>query len=79
MPIKDTEALDRFDRLEERIIRLLDINSSISDENKVIKEAIAASEREVAGLKERIAELDREKNVVKEKIDKLLERLDSLV
>lgn len=75
----DTEALGRFDRLEERIIRLLEANSSISAENKTMRELLAARDREVARLMEKIEKLGKEKEAVKEKVDTLLKRLDSLV
>lgn len=73
------EALDKFDRLEERILKLLEVNSRISLENKAMKEALAARDREAAGLMEKTKALDREKKAVKEKVDTLLKRLDSLV
>lgn len=79
MATNDTEALDNFNRLEERILRLLEANSSISADNKTMRDLLAARDREVARLMEKIEKLGKEKEAVKEKVDTLLERLDSLV
>jgi len=75
----ETDALDRFDSLEERIIKLLDVNVNISSDNKAMRDALAAREREVAGLIEKIKKLEIEREAVRVKVDTLLKKLDSLV
>lgn len=75
----EMEALGRFERLEERILRLLDVNAGMAAENEAMRVALADKAREIEELKERIERLDREKGAVKEKVDTLLARLDSLV
>jgi len=75
----ETEALGRFQRLEERILRLLEVNAGMAAENEAMRVALADKVREIEELKEQIERLDKEKGVVKEKVDTLLARLDSLV
>lgn len=79
MATNETEALGRFDRLEERILRLLEANSGIAAENKAMRDALADKAREIEELREKIDRLDKEKGAVREKVDTLLARLDSLV
>ncbi|OGQ54915.1 MAG: hypothetical protein A3J24_09025 [Deltaproteobacteria bacterium RIFCSPLOWO2_02_FULL_53_8] len=79
MSTNETDALDRFDSLEERIIKLLDVNVNISSDNKAMRDALAAREREVAGLIEKIKKLEIEREAVRVKVDTLLKKLDSLV
>ncbi|MBI5234622.1 MAG: cell division protein ZapB [Deltaproteobacteria bacterium] len=70
---------DKFTKLEERLGRLLSGFESLKAENKELREAVVAREREIEELKERLKKLDVEKAAVKNRVDVLLERIDGLV
>lgn len=70
---------DKFTKLEERLGRLLSGFESLKAENKELREAVGAGEREIEELKERLKKLDTEKAAVKNRVDVLLEKIDGLV
>ncbi len=72
-------ALDKFDKLEEGLGRLLKNYEVIKAENRDLANAIRAKNQEIEELKEKVKRIDRERLLVKEKVDTLLAKLDSLM
>ncbi|MDO8427106.1 MAG: hypothetical protein Q7T24_06300 [Deltaproteobacteria bacterium] len=72
-------ALDKFDKLEEGLGRLLKNYEVIKAENLNLANAIRAKNQEIEELKEKVKRIDRERLLVKEKVDTLLAKLDSLM
>ncbi|MBI5237586.1 MAG: cell division protein ZapB [Deltaproteobacteria bacterium] len=72
-------ALERFDRLEEGISKLLGMCEGLKHENGALKEAVVEKEAEIRELSIRLKRLDKEKTTVLEKVDTLLGRLDALI
>lgn len=72
-------ALDKFDKLEEGLGRLLKNYEVIKAENLNLANAIRARNQEIEELKEKVKRIDRERLLVKEKVDTLLAKLDSLM
>lgn len=72
-------ALERFDRLEEGISRLLGMCEELKDENRALKEAVVEKQAEIRELTSKLKRLDKEKTTVREKVDTLLDRLEALI
>ncbi|MBI2413081.1 MAG: cell division protein ZapB [Deltaproteobacteria bacterium] len=72
-------AIERFDRLEAGISRLLESNELLQAENRSLRDSLELKERGTDELKEKIRKLEAEKALVKEKVDTLLTRLDGLI
>ncbi|MEK7679455.1 MAG: cell division protein ZapB [Deltaproteobacteria bacterium] len=72
-------TLERFDRLEEGISRVLGMCEGLKHENMALKEAVIEKEAEIRELSSRLKRLDKEKTTVREKVDTLLDRLDALI
>ncbi|HBG47682.1 MAG TPA: hypothetical protein DDW94_11955 [Deltaproteobacteria bacterium] len=72
-------ALDRFERLEEGMTRLLAAYETLSAEKEGFKEAVSSKDLEIAGLKEKLKRLEGERDQVREKVDGLLARMESLI
>ncbi len=72
-------ALEKFDRLEEGLGRLLFSFETLQTENLELRDALGAKGLEVEALKEKVARLEEEKLVVRKKVDTLLSRLDGLI
>ena len=71
--------MERFDRLEEGLGRLLMTFESLQSENLELKDSLEAKDLEALALKEIIARLEDEKLKVKKKVDTLLAKLDGLI
>ena len=72
-------ALDKFDKLEEGLGRLLQSYEAIKVENNGLLKTVRAKNQEIEELKEKVKKVDQERHQVKEKVDTLLARLDSLM
>ncbi|MBI5492555.1 MAG: cell division protein ZapB [Deltaproteobacteria bacterium] len=72
-------ALDKFDKLEKGLGRLLRSYEAVKAENNGLLNAVRAKNQEIEELKEKVKKVDRERHQVKEKVDTLLARLDSLM
>ncbi len=72
-------ALDKFDKLEEGLGRLLQSYEAIKAENNSLLNAVRSKNQEIEELKEKVKRVDLERHQVKEKVDTLLARLDSLM
>ncbi|MFQ5736298.1 MAG: cell division protein ZapB [Thermodesulfobacteriota bacterium] len=71
-------ALEKFDRLEEGLGRLLFSFENLQSENLELRDALEAKELETRALKEKMARLEEEKLRVRKKVDTLLSKLDGL-
>ena len=71
--------MERFDKLEEGLGRLLMTFESLQSENLELKDSLEAKDLEALALKEIIARLEDEKLKVKKKVDTLLAKLDGLI
>lgn len=72
-------ALDKFEKLEEGLGRLLAAYEALSGENREILAAQGSKDAEIAALKERVARLERERDQVRERVDGLLQKLETLM
>lgn len=72
-------ALEKFDRLEEGLGRLLFSFETLQTEIFELRDALGAKGLEVEALKEKVARLEEEKLHVRKKVDTLLSRLDGLI
>lgn len=72
-------ALEKFDRLEEGLERLLSNYEFIQAENRRLKDVLETKDTEIEALREKVLKLDKEKGIVKEKVDTLLGRVDALI
>ncbi len=70
--------LEKFEKLEDGISRVLEGYETLKAENSDLKEALEASGRELEELRGRVKKFDREKAQVREKVDTLLEKLHGL-
>lgn len=71
--------MERFDKLEEGLGRLLMSFESLQSENLALKDTLETRELEAMTLKDNIARLEEEKLIVKKKVDTLLAKLDGLI
>lgn len=72
-------ALDKFEKLEDGLGRLLAAYEALSAENREIMAAQGSKDEEIAALKERVAKLEKERDQVRERVDGLLARLETLM
>ncbi len=72
-------ALDRFNRLEEGLTRLLSAYETLAAEKEGTSEALAAKDLEIAELRSKLKKLEAERDEVREKVDLLLEKLEGLI
>lgn len=72
-------ALDKFQRLEEGLNRLLAGYEGITATNRELMGSLAAKDLLITELKEKISRLEGEKDQVREKVDGLLSRLEGLI
>lgn len=72
-------ALDKFERLEDGLGRLLEAFEAISAENRELRASQGQSEQELAALREKVLRLEKERDQVRERVDGLLARLEALM
>lgn len=72
-------ALEKFERLEEGLGRLLAAYEALSAENREILASQSAKDNEVAALREKVARLEKERDQVRERVDGLLVKLETLM
>lgn len=70
--------LEKFEKLEDGIVRILKSYEALKAENSGLREALDIKGRELDELRERVKKLDREKVQVRERVDTLLEKLNAL-
>ncbi|MBI2400572.1 MAG: cell division protein ZapB [Deltaproteobacteria bacterium] len=72
-------ALEKFERLEEGLGRLLAAYEALSAENREILASQGAKDNEVAALRDKVARLEKERDQVRERVDGLLAKLETLM
>jgi septal ring factor EnvC (AmiA/AmiB activator) len=72
-------ALERFEKLEKGLKRLLASIEPLETENTELKNALGLKDLEIKRLKQRLKKLEGEKGVVRQRVDQLLKKLDGLV
>jgi predicted nucleic acid-binding Zn-ribbon protein len=72
-------ALEKFERLEEGLSRLLTAYEALSAEKREMLASYGAKDIEIASLKEKVAKLEKERDQVRERVDGLLVKLESLM
>lgn len=72
-------ALEKFERLEEGLGRLLAAYEALSAENREILASQGDKDKEVAALREKVARLEKERDQVRERVDGLLAKLETLM
>ncbi len=72
-------ALDKFERLEDGLSRLLEAYEALSAENRELLASQGPKEEELAALREKVSRLEKERDQVRERVDGLLARLETLM
>lgn len=72
-------ALEKFERLEEGLGRLLAAYEALSAENREIQASQGDKDKEVLALREKVARLEKERDQVRERVDGLLAKLETLM
>jgi cell division protein ZapB len=72
-------ALEKFERLEAGLSRLLAEYEALSAENREILASQGSKDQEVAALREKVAKLEKERDQVRERVDGLLAKLETLM
>ena len=72
-------ALEKFERLEEGLGRLLAAYEALSAENREILSSQGVKDNEGAALREKVAKLEKERDQVRERVDGLLAKLEALM
>lgn len=72
-------GMDKFDRLEEGLGRLLYSFETLRSETLELRDALEAKDLEIASLKENASRLEDERIQVRKKVDSLLAKLDGLM
>lgn len=72
-------ALEKFDKLEEGLSRLLAAYEALVAENREILASQSSKESEMAALREKVLRLEKEREEVREKVDGLLMKLETLM
>lgn len=72
-------TLDKFERLEEGLTRLLAAYETLSSEKEGFKEVLASKDLEIDELKTKLKKLEAERDEVRDKVDGLLEKLETLI
>jgi len=71
-------STDKFEELEERIIRTIELVKATRLEKANAEKALAASRSEIKALEQELEQLRRERDLVKNKVESLLDSLAEL-
>ncbi len=74
----DKEA-DKFEVLEEKIVRLIEAYTALKDEKASLGERLAQKEEESREMADQMTRLSQEREKAREKVESLLGRLDRLI
>ncbi|PYS01228.1 MAG: hypothetical protein DMG15_24695 [Acidobacteria bacterium] len=69
---------DKFDELETRISRTVELVKTTRQEQAQTEKELASARRQIAALERELEQLRRERDVVKNKVESLLEMLAKL-
>jgi chromosome segregation ATPase len=73
-----TSAFDKFDELEERIIRTIELVKTTRQEKANAEKELASARTEIKALEREVEQLRRERDLVRIKVESLLETLSEL-
>lgn len=73
-----TSAFDKFDVLEERINRTIDLVKTTRQEKAAAEKDLAAARTQIKTLERELEQLRHERDLVKNKVESLLETLSEL-
>jgi chromosome segregation ATPase len=69
---------DKFDELENRITRTIELVKTTRQEKTQAEKDLAAARRQIAALERELQQLRRERDLVKNKVEALIEMLSEL-
>jgi hypothetical protein len=69
---------DKFEELESRIMRTIELVKSVRQERDQAQKDLAAACKQVAALERDLEQLRRERDIVKKKVEALIEMLSEL-
>ena len=69
---------DKFDELEARIARTVELVKTTRQEKVLAEKELATARKQIAALERELGQLRRERDVVKNKVESLLEMLSEL-
>jgi len=72
-------ALEKFEKLEEGLGRLLAAYEEVSVQNRESLASRETKDLELAALREKVARLEKERDQVRERVDALLVKLETLM
>jgi chromosome segregation ATPase len=73
-----TFAVDRFEELETRILRTIELVKTTRQERERAESELSAARAAIARLEKELEQLRRERDLVKNKVESLLETLSEL-
>ena len=73
-----TFAVDRFEELETRILRTIELVKTTRQERERAESELSAARATIARLEKELEQLRRERDLVKNKVESLLETLSEL-
>jgi chromosome segregation ATPase len=73
-----TTPSDKFEELEERIIRTIDLVKSTRQEKANAEKELATARRKIETLERELEQLKHERDLVKNKVESLIETLSVL-
>lgn len=72
-------ALEKFEKLEEGLGRLLAAYEEVSAQNRDALASRETSALELAALRDKVSKLEKERDQVRERVDALLAKLETLM
>ncbi len=69
---------DKFDQLETRIMRTIDVVKTTRQEKEAVEKELGAAKKQIVQLERELEQLRRERDVVKNKVESLIEMLSEL-
>jgi chromosome segregation ATPase len=73
-----TSGFDKFEELEERIIRTIELVKTTRQEKANAERELASVRNEIKALEREVEQLRRERDLVKNKVESLLETLSEI-
>ena len=74
----NNQIIDQFDKIEKKLLKLIDIRASLEAENGDLKDYIAQLEQELEEKIEAENKLIEERSFVRSKVDGLLDKLGDI-
>ena len=74
----NNQIIEQFDKIEKKVLKLIDLRNSLETENKELKDYIAQLEQELEEKLEVESNLIEERSFVRSKVDSLLTKLQDI-